>query len=377
MPRIQHKPSAAEAIIRMAHRLPKSQTRLPGLRDVSRQLDFSVAQIRTAIRYLAGIGVLKSVHGSGTYYVGGQAQPSRLQTLENASLIVPRRRSAPVFHMLCVPGLVTSPVLAQMLVAIVNAFARRNEVVHIDTVPLDEWDDWVLKKREMRGLLVTEFATRTIARTLDQRRIPWVVLNRLPEGVSANCVVLDDRMLIATLVDHLYELGHRRIALAFPPNVSASSNMRRDGFLQRCREKSIRAYLAPQETGTTPSIERILDLGYTAVACNNDDLALNVIREAKRLGIDVPRRLSVGGIDNIPDGIWHKPSLTTVFYPRPMMGEWAVKMMLSLTKRNPRRKQRWVVPCEVVARQSTSAPVAVHSGGPIERKKSTRTNMLL
>jgi DNA-binding LacI/PurR family transcriptional regulator len=356
MTRVPQRPSAAEAIIQMAHQLPQGQTRPPGLRELSRQLGFSVAQVRTAIRYLVGLGALKSVHGSGTFYLGGQIEKSRLQTLESASLIIPRRRSAPMFHVLCVPQLVTSPVHAQMLVAIVNAFARRNEVVHIDTVPIEEWDDWVQKRRRLRGLLIAEFATRRIAKVLDRRRIPWVVLNRLPEGVSAHCVVLDDRKLAATLVDHLHALGHRRIGFAYPQLDDPVPALRKEGFLRRCKELSIRATLHPQADGEAPSINRFLESGCTAIACNNDDLALQVMREARRIGVNVPGQLSVCGIDNTPDGLRSQPSLTTVLYPRPMMGEWAVKMLLSLERRNTRRKQRWVVPSEVVARQSTAAP---------------------
>lgn len=356
MSRPKLKPSAAEAIIRTAHELSHGQTRLPGLREMSRKLDFSVAQIRTAIRYLSKLGVVKTVHGSGTFYAGGQIQKSRLETLEAASLITTRRRSAPVFHLLCVPPLVTSPMHAQMLVAIVNAFARRNEVVQIDTVPIEEWDDWVQRKRTMRGLLVAEFATRTIARTLERRRIPWVVLDRLPEGVSANCVVLDDQQLLSVMVDHLHSLGHQRIGFAFPLVNTLSVRLRKEGFLRRCKALAVRAHLFPQEEGTMPSIDRFLEMGCTAVACNNDDLALQVMRTAKRAGVDIPGQLSVCGVDNVPEGIRHTPSLTTAHFSLTMMGEWAVKMLLSLNPRNLRNKQRWVVPSEVVARQSTAPP---------------------
>lgn len=345
----------------MAHQLPRGETRIPGLRELSRQLGFSVARIRTAIRYLTHLGVLKSVHGSGTFYVGEQIKKSRLETLEAASLISPRRRSASLFHVLCVPQLITSPLHSLMLVAIVNAFARRNEVVQIDTVPPEEWDDWARTKRDARGLLVVEFATRTLARTLDQRRIPWVVLNRLPEGVSAHCVVLDDCNLLSVIIDHLHALGHRRIGFAYPDADLPTPQLRREGFLRRCKELSIRAFPHPVEEGKAPSVEWFRENGCTAIACNNDDLALGTIHEAKRIGIDVPRQLSVSGVDNTPEGIRHSPSLTTVHFSLPMMGEWAVKMLLGLPRRTAGTRQKWVVPSEVVARQSTAAP-ALHIG---------------
>jgi DNA-binding LacI/PurR family transcriptional regulator len=348
--------SAAETIVQMAQRLPAHQTKLPGLRKLSRQLGFSVAQVRTAIGHLSRLGVLKSVHGAGTFYLGEQIPQSRLATLESAALMPSRKRSAPVFHVLCVPQFITSPLHSQMLVAIVNAFARRNEVVQIDTVPYGEWEEWVLKRRKLRGLLVAEFATPALGKVLDRRRVPWVVFNRLPEGVSAHSVVLDDAGLVAASLEHLRGLGHRGVGFAFPQEASPSSCLRREAFAQKCRELGMRGQLQPQPEEGAASIHRLVESGCTAIACNNDHLALRVMREAQRLGIDVPGQLSVCGIDNVPEGIAHRPSLTTVHYSLPMMGEWAVKMLLSLKARVPRHKQRWVVPSEVLARGSSAPP---------------------
>ncbi len=367
--------SAAEAIIDLAHRLPEGQTRLPGLHKMEQILGISVPKLRTAIRHLVSLGVLKTVSGSGTYYLPEASSRSRLQTLEAAALIDSRHRRAPCFHVLCVPELLSNAIYAPMLIAIVNAFARRNQVVKIDTRPKSEWNDWVRKRRHLRGLLVVEFATPAMAKLLNRRGTPWVVLARVPEGVSAHAVTLDDRKLVTVALDHLHTLGHRRVAFVYPDLPEPAPKLRREGFEARCRELSMHGVLVPNDPIDHPVVRRILDAGCTAVVCQNDHYALQVMREANRLGVKAPAQLSVCGIDDFPEGAVADPSLTTVFYPRPMMGEWAVKMVNGLLAHPKTRKQQWVVPCEVLARQSTAAVAGASDRLTTRLKNSSRARM--
>ena len=53
----------------------------------------------------------------------------------------------------------------------------------------------------------------------------------------------------------------------------------------------------------------------SALVCGNDVLALGVLLEAQRRGLDVPQDLSIVGFDDLPLARHFRPSLTTIAMP--------------------------------------------------------------
>ncbi len=66
-----------------------------------------------------------------------------------------------------------------------------------------------------------------------------------------------------------------------------------------------------------------------AVLCNNDDLALGVLFECQRRGIDVPRGFGICGFNDIDVMAVAHPSLTSVRTPRLEVGRQAMAMILA------------------------------------------------
>lgn len=69
-----------------------------------------------------------------------------------------------------------------------------------------------------------------------------------------------------------------------------------------------------------------------AVLCNNDDLALGVLFEARRRNIDVPGRLGICGFNDLEVMQAAAPSLTSVHTDRYRMGQLAVRQVLDRLK---------------------------------------------
>ena len=105
----------------------------------------------------------------------------------------------------------------------------------------------------------------------------------------------------------------------------------------------------------------------TAVFASNDDMALGVLAAAQRLGIAVPRDLSIVGFDDSRAASLVHPPLTTVRQPVAEMAMAAVDMLLcgelkaGAGKTPPHR----VLAHELVVRGSTAAPAkaAKQTGG--------------
>ena len=70
-----------------------------------------------------------------------------------------------------------------------------------------------------------------------------------------------------------------------------------------------------------------------AVFASNDQMALGVLHAAHRLGIAVPEKLSVVGVDNIAEASHFWPPLTTVYQPLADAGSLAVQEIDELINR--------------------------------------------
>src|SRR4029077_7755727 len=66
----------------------------------------------------------------------------------------------------------------------------------------------------------------------------------------------------------------------------------------------------------------------TAVFAASDTMALGVLSELRRLGIDVPGDVSVAGFDDIPGLEFMPPALTTVRVPMAELGAAGVARLL-------------------------------------------------
>ena len=90
----------------------------------------------------------------------------------------------------------------------------------------------------------------------------------------------------------------------------------------------------------------------TAVIALSDDLALAILDQAKKLGVSVPRGLSVIGFDDVPAAALADPPLTTVHQSAFENGRVAARILL-----DGGPPQQAVVPVNLVVRGSTAPPM--------------------
>jgi LacI family transcriptional regulator len=93
----------------------------------------------------------------------------------------------------------------------------------------------------------------------------------------------------------------------------------------------------------------------TAIFAGNDLSALVTLEVAAELGIDVPRRLSVVGFDNIPESALAQPSLTTVQQPIRQMGRDSIAMLVALIAGEELTETHRTLETTLVVRSSTAA----------------------
>ncbi|MGC4043835.1 MAG: LacI family DNA-binding transcriptional regulator [Armatimonas sp.] len=184
-----------------------------------------------------------------------------------------------------------------------------------------------------------------------------------PEG---GCADVDNTAGAQKVVEHLIELGHRRIA-AFCGNEDFCSNSQRlQGYRNALEKAGIP--LDPvllfsgeyhAEWGAS-NVGRMLgrfdgaplSQQPTAIFCLCDAIAVGAMAELSRRRIAVPERISVVGFDDIPAA--ESLGLTTIHHDIRRVGEHAVNALLSLIT-GTSRETRLLLDAPLVLRQSTAA----------------------
>jgi len=93
----------------------------------------------------------------------------------------------------------------------------------------------------------------------------------------------------------------------------------------------------------------------TALFCSNDEMALGVIWACQRLGLSIPRDLSVVGVDNANWSPFIQPRLTTIAQPSYDMAVSAVDALVQLIESGEAPISQQFQP-ELIIRDSTASP---------------------
>ena len=148
-----------------------------------------------------------------------------------------------------------------------------------------------------------------------------------PEGMP--CVVAEVREGAAAAARHLADLGHARLAVIGPPGTSDRLDGAREGW---GAAGALTSYEAAGPARADGEVAARVALGArprpTALLALTDRLAWGALEAARRLGIDVPRELSVAGIDDLAGS--DAARLTSVFVPYLPMGELAGGLLAAL-----------------------------------------------
>lgn len=163
------------------------------------------------------------------------------------------------------------------------------------------------------------------------------------EGVSScDSIWCDEMEIVGKALNHLYQLGHRRIAFIG----DRFSEGRKNAFLEYMRTNNLPVpaeYVIETESrfekGGAEGLNRLLtvDPFPSAVFTVSDETAIGVISAAAKNGIAVPDGLSVVSVMDTPKAKYMYPSLTTVRVFGSDIGGFVTSMVIGRS-RNPMKK---------------------------------------
>jgi DNA-binding LacI/PurR family transcriptional regulator len=180
-------------------------------------------------------------------------------------------------------------------------------------------------------------------------------------------IVTDDEMGCRLALEHLRELGHRRIGFIGGKNERGMSQLRELFFRQIAAEMGLEVRPESIAHGDwNPDVAFDITLGMmnlpqrpTAIFCANDEMATGVQRAGRHLGLKLPDQLSVIGFSDVALARLADPALTTVAQPMEEMGQQATRSLLDVILENGKgvdvwgSSTKWMLPTRLVVREST------------------------
>ena len=166
--------------------------------------------------------------------------------------------------------------------------------------------------------------------------LPAVVIGPSVEGDPTPTLGVDDAPGVAAAVEHLTDLGHRRIAHVSGPQSMVHGRSRRTAWERALRAAGLPCDLCVEadfsaESGATAT-RALLDLADppTAIVYANDLMAMAGLSLAVSRGVSIPGQLSVTGYDDTEIAAHLQPSLTTVSTDVVAWGRAAATRLLEL-----------------------------------------------
>ena len=222
-------------------------------------------------------------------------------------------------------------------------------------------------ERKVDGVAVLTFGEEEPV--LDQlafRDIPIVLAEFRLSDPKASTILLDYSTGIRAAVDHLFQLGHRKIGYLAGPHKLHSAVTRENDFQAAMQAAGLQLQkkwiIECDHTlkGGVVGFGKLqsLPMRPTALLCSNDMTAIGVLRAAYLQGLRVPHDLSVIGLDDIDFAEFTLPPLTTIRLSRTDLARAAFEALRQQAEQpsKPGQKHEFLVSTSLVVRGSTAAP---------------------
>lgn len=197
-------------------------------------------------------------------------------------------------------------------------------------------------------------------RLLDAATAVVSIGDALTARPGSGAVLFDNRFGVAAVLEHLHDLGHRRVALLTPSLPTTPGRPSELLAVELAAPLGVDLVVVPapaNPAGATAAAGGVLAATDrpSAVFCLSDSLAFGVYRAAADLGLRVPDDVSVVGFDDHQLAALVDPALTTVSWDEDAIVAAAVDQLLALQDHGEAPAPVTFQP-HLVVRSSTRSP---------------------
>lgn len=217
--------------------------------------------------------------------------------------------------------------------------------------------------------------TEELLATIVYKGLPIVTIDKYFDGLEISGVTSDNRNGMRQVVQHLIDLGHRKIGFFSIEPISRVTSVR-DRYLSYCQtmvdnklplvEEHVSCFTY-HEFGNNidfdhldlveEKMNQLLAHGVTAIAAENDLTALFLYVAARNTDRSVPEDFSLTGFDDLSLLQQFSVSMTTVRQDPYGLGAKAAEMIYDRATGRTLAFERCVLPVDLIVRATTAPPM--------------------
>lgn len=235
-------------------------------------------------------------------------------------------------------------------------------------------EDPDLEEQEINQLLARRLDTLIIASCrstvelffrIEKQKTPYVLIDRILPGLSANFVGVDDEAVGMLATKHLIDIGCKRIAHIRGPETTPGIR-RVEGYKRALTQSGMKVnedYIIAEPKGDVETrqrgaeaMRRLLNLKARpdGVFCFNDPLAMGAMNYALDQGMKIPEDVAIIGCGNLHYDDALSVPLSSINQHSRQIGREAARIALGiLNSKIPPKPESVILQPELIARRST------------------------
>ncbi|MFD1388843.1 LacI family DNA-binding transcriptional regulator [Oceanobacillus oncorhynchi subsp. oncorhynchi] len=218
------------------------------------------------------------------------------------------------------------------------------------SVMIDHWFDGLIILTEINQVFIDE---------IEDKNIPYVTVYGTLMETYGPSVQTNDKQGIEEVMAYLKKCNHKKIGYIGLDNLG--NRHRKDIFMEIAspefvKQEWIREINSLEEVDAYVKYFSTLEDRPTALFCSNDSVAIHVMMLCNKMGIDVPKDLSIIGFDDIKAASNVYPTLTTVRQPYRELASQAISIVMNrIDNKEDIEKELKILNPSLVIRESCTA----------------------
>jgi len=324
------------------------------IKDIAKTTGFSVATVSRALNDSALISLetrqkIKRVAESLHYHKNRIAQGLNKGNLSVIGLLISD---------------ITNPFNAEAVRGVEDAAQKHGYgVILCNTDEIYEKEAFYaefLSTHRVAGAIVTSAMLQDPIIARLHQKLPMLLLSRIMNEIDINYVACDDFEGGKIAVEHLIDLGHKRIGFIGGPRDTAPCSSRFLGYRQALKDHKLSYRKAwvdfgrfDHKSGYQLGCELLRKKNRpSAIFAASDFIAIGVMEAAAEAGLAIPEDLAIVGYDNVFIGALSQIQLTTVSQSIRKMGNLAAESLFKIIDNPGLPPVQITIPSQLVIRGS-------------------------
>lgn len=229
------------------------------------------------------------------------------------------------------------------------------ERIHIET----------LLAEEVAGIILAPASTSArIYADLIEQGVGLVIIDRIPDRLKVDSVLVDNTAGARSAVEHLISLGHRRIGIIAGREHVSTATLRQEGYRFALQDAGLPYDPELVSTGDFrqeggyQAMNALLNLAEppTAVFSSNNVMTLGALQAIHEKCLKIPEEIALVSFDDMPWAASLQPPLSAVAQPTYEIGTTAARLLLERVNDPERSTRRVILESELIVRGSTVGP---------------------